>query len=41
MIVDYQKMLEEVISQLNAQKHTVAIALVSMLDEIRGYGHVK
>lgn len=41
MIEDYIKLLDEIIGSLNAGNHAAAVALASVPDEIRGYGHVK
>ncbi len=41
LIADYVKLMDEVIQGLNATNHASAVALASVPDEIRGYGHVK
>ena len=41
MIADYIKLLDEIVSRLNADNHAAAVQLASVPDEIRGYGHVK
>jgi indolepyruvate ferredoxin oxidoreductase len=41
MIEDYVKLLDEIATTLNAGNHAAAVALASVPDEIRGYGHVK
>ncbi len=41
LIEDYIKLLDEIASKLNAANHASAVALASVPDEIRGYGHVK
>ena len=41
LITDYVKLMDEVIQSLNATNHASAVALASVPDEIRGYGHVK
>jgi indolepyruvate ferredoxin oxidoreductase len=41
MIEDYIRLLDEITPQINAANYAVAVALVSVPDEIRGYGHVK
>ena len=40
-IEDYIKVLDEIISRLSASNHAAAVALASVPDEIRGFGHVK
>jgi len=41
MIEDYIKELDEACAKLNPVNHAAAVALASVPDEIRGYGHVK
>ena len=41
LIEDYLKLLDQVLTGLTPQKHAAAVALASVPDEIRGYGHVK
>jgi indolepyruvate ferredoxin oxidoreductase len=41
MIEDYVRLLDEIAPQLTAANYAAAVALVSVPDEIRGYGHVK
>jgi indolepyruvate ferredoxin oxidoreductase len=41
MIEDYIKELDAICAQLNPVNHAAAVALASVPDEIRGYGHVK
>jgi indolepyruvate ferredoxin oxidoreductase len=41
MIEDYIKELDTICAQLNSVNHAAAVALASVPDEIRGYGHVK
>ena len=40
-IEDYIKLLDEIIAKLTASNHAAAVALASVPDEIRGFGHVK
>jgi len=40
-IEDYIKLLDEIIAKLSTANHAAAVALASVPDEIRGYGHVK
>ncbi|HKE40266.1 MAG TPA: indolepyruvate ferredoxin oxidoreductase family protein [Casimicrobiaceae bacterium] len=41
MIEDYIKLMDEIGGSLNPGNHAAAVALASVPDEIRGYGHVK
>ncbi|EPZ13689.1 2-oxoacid ferredoxin oxidoreductase [Thauera terpenica 58Eu] len=41
LIEDYLQLLEQIIAQLSPVNHGAAVALASVPDEIRGYGHVK
>ena len=41
LIVDYEKLIEELIAGLNQETHRLAIALATIPEHIRGYGHVK
>ncbi|MEZ5613452.1 MAG: DUF6537 domain-containing protein, partial [Rhodocyclaceae bacterium] len=41
LIEDYIGLLEQICSKLGAANHGAAVALASVPDEIRGYGHVK
>ncbi len=41
MIDDYVKELDDICAKLSSVNHAAAVALVSVPDEIRGYGHVK
>jgi indolepyruvate ferredoxin oxidoreductase len=41
LIEDYIKQLDEIGAKLNSANHGAAVALASVPDEIRGYGHVK
>ncbi len=41
LIEDYIKLLDEICAKLNVGNHAAAVALASVPDEIRGYGHVK
>lgn len=41
MVEDYIQLLDEIAPQLTAANYAAAVALVSVPDEIRGYGHVK
>jgi indolepyruvate ferredoxin oxidoreductase len=41
LIEDYVALLEEIVANLQPHNHAEAVALASVPDEIRGYGHVK
>ncbi len=41
LIRDYRALLEEIIRELKPHNHTLAVALASIPEKIRGYGHVK
>uniref|UniRef100_Q47CC4 Putative pyruvate ferredoxin/flavodoxin oxidoreductase n=1 Tax=Dechloromonas aromatica (strain RCB) TaxID=159087 RepID=Q47CC4_DECAR len=41
LIDEYIAQLDEIVAQLTSANHEAAIALASVPDEIRGYGHVK
>ena len=41
LIEDYVALLEQIVAKLSPANHAAAVALASVPDEIRGYGHVK
>jgi indolepyruvate ferredoxin oxidoreductase len=41
LIADYRSMLDELLSKLTPDNHHLAVALASVPEKIRGYGHVK
>lgn len=41
LIEDYIQTLDEIVAKLTPANHAAAVALASVPDEIRGYGHVK
>jgi indolepyruvate ferredoxin oxidoreductase len=41
LIRDYEVLLEEVLAGLLRENHQIAVALASLPEQIRGYGHVK
>ena len=41
LIADYQTLLKEVLDNLTADNHALAVGLVSIPEKIRGYGPVK
>ena len=41
LIAEYQTLIEKIIARLDAGNHATAVALASIPEQIRGYGHVK
>ena len=41
MIVDYERVLDEIGQRLSVATHGTTVALASLPDEIKGFGHVK
>jgi indolepyruvate ferredoxin oxidoreductase len=41
LIADYEAMIDEILEGLSPQKHAIAVALASIPEKIRGFGHVK
>ena len=41
LITDYEALIAEVLTKLNSRNHDAAVALASIPEKIRGYGHVK
>jgi indolepyruvate ferredoxin oxidoreductase len=41
LIRDYEKMLDEILAKLGPDNHAIAVALASVPEKIRGFGHVK
>ena len=41
LIRDYEALLEEIIGELTPHNHALAVALASIPEKIRGFGHVK
>jgi indolepyruvate ferredoxin oxidoreductase len=41
LIGDYERLLGEIVGRLTPQNHATAVALASLPEKIRGYGHVK
>ncbi len=41
LVRDYETMLEEVFSKLDADNHHIAVGLAAIPEKIRGFGHVK
>jgi indolepyruvate ferredoxin oxidoreductase len=41
LIVDYERTIEELLGRLDRANHATAVAIATIPEEIRGYGHVK
>jgi indolepyruvate ferredoxin oxidoreductase len=41
LIADYEALVEELLTRMASDNHSVAVQLASIPEEIRGYGHVK
>lgn len=41
LIIDYEKLISEIIDQLATHNHALAVELAAIPEHIRGYGHVK
>jgi indolepyruvate ferredoxin oxidoreductase len=41
LIADYERTMKELLAGLNRDNHATAVAIASIPDEIRGFGHVK
>ncbi len=41
LIADYERTIEELLAKLDRDRHATAVAIASVPEEIRGYGHVK
>lgn len=41
LIVDYEKLVDEILASLTADKLNTAVELARLPEKIRGYGHVK
>ena len=41
LITDYEILVEEILPSLSPDNHAIAVALASIPEKIRGYGHVK
>ncbi len=41
LIADYEILIEEILANLSPDNHAMAVALASIPEKIRGYGHVK
>jgi indolepyruvate ferredoxin oxidoreductase len=41
LIADYERTVDELLAKLDRENHATAVAIASIPDEIRGYGHIK
>ncbi|MGP0059164.1 MAG: DUF6537 domain-containing protein, partial [Beijerinckiaceae bacterium] len=41
LLADYEAVIEEILAKLNPENHALAVALLSLPEKIRGFGHVK
>ncbi len=41
LIGDYQRLIDEILQGLSPENHSIAVALASIPEKIRGFGHVK
>ena len=41
LITEYEALIEEILGKLDHERHRTAVALASLPEQIRGYGHVK
>ncbi len=41
LVLDYEKTVAELLSELDAENHALAVEIASIPDRIRGFGHVK
>ena len=41
LILDYEKMIRRILSELKPENHETAIEMANLPDMIRGFGHVK
>ncbi len=41
LLADYEALIDEVLAKLDAENHALAVALLSLPEKIRGFGHVK
>jgi indolepyruvate ferredoxin oxidoreductase len=41
LIADYERTIDELLAQLDRERHATAIAIARIPEEIRGFGHVK
>jgi indolepyruvate ferredoxin oxidoreductase len=41
LIADYERLVDTILAGLNHDRHRIAVALASIPEQIRGYGHIK
>jgi indolepyruvate ferredoxin oxidoreductase len=41
LVADYERTVEELLAKLDRDRHSTAVAIATIPEEIRGYGHVK
>ena len=41
LIGDYEALVDRVLAKLDHERHRLAVALLSLPEQVRGYGHVK
>jgi indolepyruvate ferredoxin oxidoreductase len=41
LVLDYERTVDELLAGLDRDRHATAVAIASIPEEIRGYGHVK
>jgi indolepyruvate ferredoxin oxidoreductase len=41
LVLDYEALIEEVLTQLTPENHHIAVGLAAIPEKIRGFGHVK
>jgi indolepyruvate ferredoxin oxidoreductase len=41
LIADYERLIDTILAGLNHDRHRIAVALASIPEQIRGYGHIK
>ena len=41
LITDYERLVDEILVGLSHDNHRLAVALASIPEQIRGYGHIK
>jgi indolepyruvate ferredoxin oxidoreductase len=41
LIAEYEKLVDEIVAGLDQDRHTIAVELASLPEQIRGYGHIK
>jgi indolepyruvate ferredoxin oxidoreductase len=41
LLADYEKNIDEILAKLGTGNHALAVAIASLPEHVRGYGHVK